>query len=70
MNLNEATSTGLKVINAIASVFPVACHGVSERILKKIFFLAFQDSLRLAAGSFNELQKLGWKWMLIYKGEQ
>ena len=37
-----------------ASAFPVACCGVSERTtIKWIHSLHFEDSLQLAAGSFN-----------------
>jgi hypothetical protein len=37
-----------------ASAFPVACCGVSERTtIKWIHALHFEDSLQLAAGSFN-----------------
>ena len=40
--------------NAPASAFPVACCGVSERTaIKWIHSLHFEDSLQLAAGSFN-----------------
>ena len=40
--------------NASASAFPVACCGVSERTtIIWIHSLHFEDSLQLAAGSFN-----------------
>jgi hypothetical protein len=43
-----------------ASAFPVACYGVSERTaIKLINSLHFEDSLQLAAGSFNFLMRLG-----------
>ncbi len=46
------TKTGFE--NAIASAFPVACFGVSERTtIKWINSLHFEDSLQLAVGSFN-----------------
>jgi hypothetical protein len=46
--------------NASASAFPVACCGVSERTtIKWINSLHFEDSLQLAAGSFNLIADWG-----------
>jgi len=49
-------AVGQRIENASASAFPVACCGVSERTtIKWINSLHFEDSLQLAAGSFNVL---------------
>jgi hypothetical protein len=60
-----ATTDNGEELNQPASANPAACCGVSER--NKIrYFPYWEDSLQLAAGSFNSIEGVNWPRPAIF----